>query len=1016
MTRSIATPMLLAVLGVSPALLAQDSPVLDEAAVGAFEWRCLGPANMSGRIVALAVNEQDPSTFWAATASGGLLKTTNNGITYEHQFDAEATVAIGDVCVAPSDPEIVWVGTGENNPRNSVSYGDGVYKSTDGGATWKNMGLRESFQIGRIAIHPTDPDVVYVGALGRLYGPNEERGLFKTTDGGESWEKVLYVDENTGVIDIAMHPSDPQTLLVATYERRRDGYDTNDPAVKIAPGSGLYLTTDGGATFERITEGLPTCNLGRIGLDWYRKDPNIVYAIVESEKIGQARDNVGWTGIEASNAETGARVVRIPESSPAAEAGLQKDDIVLSVNGTTVLSGGALRDQLLQHVVGADVKLEVAREGESHTIEFAMIAEPEEEEDQDEAPRRRRGGGPPYGASLGGQRHNVQDLQGPDGFERGGVYRSDDGGRSWQRINSVNPRPMYFSQIRVDPSDNNHLYVLGISAFRSVDGGETFTADASRGVHSDQHALWIDPEDGRHMILGTDGGLYVSYDRTANWDHHNHVALGQFYHVAVGPRRDYWIYGGLQDNGTWGAPHRAARGGGTRNEDWIRIGGGDGFLVAIDPEDPDQVYYESQNGGTARTHLRTMESGRIRPQAPRGTRYRFNWRTPFLLSHHNSRIYYNAGNHVFRSLNRGDDLVAISPEITRGDRGSATALAESSRDAGVLYVGTDDGALFGTRNGGADWTDLWVLAGDLTEDEEEAPEVAVGGPREVTATDGDEDGEPLGALVPAPRWVSSVEASRAVDGRVYLTLDAHRSDDDDPYVFVSENYGETWRSLRANLPRGSTRVVREDLENPDVLYLGTEFGLWVSLDRGGHWTQFHNNLPTVAVHEVAQHATSGEIVLGTHGRSLWAVDVTPLRQMSGKAMAADAHLFAPNDVVLWQRQHSRGTTGGARAYRADSADGGAAVYYRLAERARSVRLEVRDAMGKTVATLEAPRDAGLHRVGWNLRIAGSEPSGGGGRFRFSRGRRAEPGTYVVELEVDGETFSRPLQVVPHPDE
>ncbi len=622
--------------------------------VKTLHWRCIGPASMSGRITALSVYEADPSTYWVATASGGLLKTVNNGITFEHQFDRESTVSIGDVCVAPSDRNIVWVGTGENNPRNSVSWGDGVYKSTDGGKSWKNMGLKKSFQIGKLLIHPRNPDIVYVGALGRLYGPSEERGLFKTTDGGKTWEKILYVDDRTGIIDMRMHPSDPETLLVAAWERQRDGFDgffgdfegdQYGPIKTHAAGSALYRTSDGGKTFQKVTRGLPTAKLGRIGLDWYRKDPNIVFALIDTDRVGTG--SLAYLGVqtETTRAE-GPRIMQVADNGPAAKAGLKVGDrvtaldrkevksndefqsrlrgkkpgdkVVFSVRrgtetkeievtlGTRPASGGGVGPRLLagfmgedvedgirvsrlvgedsakaglkegdlvtaiagkpagafreamadlsaKHKAGDKIKVTVDRAGEKKTLELVLAPAPfggRPGGTRGQASRR------PFASGLGGQRENVQDQQGPDGFQTGGLFKSTDGGESWTRINSINPRPMYFSQIRVDPSDDQLLYVLGVSIYRSSDGGKTFRSLPGRGVHADGHALWIDPRDGRHMLIGCDGGYYVTYDRMANWDHLNQAAIGQFYHAAVDPRPLYRVYGGLQDNGSWGGPSR----------------------------------------------------------------------------------------------------------------------------------------------------------------------------------------------------------------------------------------------------------------------------------------------------------------------------------------------------------------------------------------------------------------------------------------------------------------------------
>ena len=1299
---------------------AKVDPALPQSWIDAFEWRSIGPANMGGRVVDIEASHQDPNIWWAATASGGLVKTENNGTTFTHQFDRENTVSIGDLAVAPSNHDILWVGTGEANPRNSVSYGDGVYKSVDGGKTWKHMGLKRIFQTGRIRIHPENPDIVYVGALGRLYGPNEERGLFKTTDGGETWKKVLYVDDKTGVIDVHLKPDDPKVILAATYERERDGFDSNDPAKKWGPGAGIWRSEDGGETFERITEGLPTCQLGRIGLDWYVKDPNRVYAVVETEKIAQEPENAPYMALRGESADAGARITDVTEDGPAAEAGLKKGDIVLSVNDETVLSYEDFTRVVRKYVAGETVKFEIARDRKREEVDITFGTRPGAKEDDEKNPEesssRRRGSRAPFSSGLGGQRENVQDQQGKEGHEYGGIYRSDDAGRTWTRINSVNPRPMYYSQVRVDPSNNEHIYVLGTSLYRSKDGGVTFTGDGGRGVHVDHHGMWVDPRDGRHIILGCDGGIYVTYDRMEHWDHLNHVAIGQFYHVAVGPREDYRVYGGLQDNGSWGGPSRSGSGSGPLNEDWVSLGGGDGFVCRVDPEEPDLVYTESQGGSMSRYNQVTGERGYIRPRPPRGTRYRFNWKTPFILSHHNSKIFYAVGNYVFRSLNKGDKLKAISDEITRTDRGSGTAVGESHFDPDVLYAGTDDGALWRTKDGGRTWTDLFPVGkeseaeageagkpappsrkpgarealkglgyvgggegrrgrrgesgggrmdrarmmgrmlegldqmdangdGKIQKSEASGPfgrlfdradvnddgvmdekeiadlkarfsgassektgagetgtmtgepvkttvvvqtsaglqevemttektiesdpetaesEVAVvekvefrpemtvktstgaqdveaitkktGPPSgdqpetpaakakdplsgvweiqptgemarmmpgessstmtlvlgekgevtgslttpfnegeiqegkfdakknrltfvfpseqmdaEVEATISGEvmtgsfdmgggvftmefeakrtkkgkpgesksagpvkaapkgDGKPLAELIPKPLWVSSIEPSRFKAGRVYVTFDGHRSDDDAPHVLVSEDHGDTWRSLNAGLPAGAgvSRVVREDLKNQDVLYLGTEFFAFVSIDRGVTWTKLNGNLPTVAVHDFAQHPTMGDMVAGTHGRSFWILDVTPIRQFTPERVASKMYLYAPNTVRIWNRVPRRGGTN--RRFEGENPPYGAQLFYSLAAKARRARISVLDAMGETIWSQDAALEPGLHRVEWNLTRATGEESSR--RRRYGRGRGVEPGKYVIKLDVDNLSMTQPLEIV-----
>lgn len=1033
MSRSLTA--LSAVLSVTFALSA-TAQQLPESWADKLDWRSIGPSTMGGRIIALAVYEAEPSTWWAATASGGLLKTTNNGTTFEHQFDREAVVSIGHVAVAQSDKNVVWVGTGEGNPRNSVSYGNGVYKSTDSGKTWSHMGLDESFQIGRIAIHPENPDVVYVGALGRLYGPNEQRGLYKTTDGGKSWTRMLYVDDKTGVIDIDMHPEDPDTLLVATYERERDGFDTNDPAKKYGPGSGMWKTTDGGATWKKLTEGLPTCDLGRVGIDYYRKDPNVVMAIVESEMIAKQPEDAPYHGAAVESADAGVRITRVepqrrrggnrggsggrgrggdgdeegseekkPEPTPAKKAGLKQGDIVLAIGGERVNTQSEFERECRQHKAGDSVKFTVVRDRKDHEIVVKFGKYPE-------------GTRSPFTGTLGGQAADMQDLQGKNGHEYGGIYKSTDGGETWKRINTLNPRPMYYSQIRIDPSNSDNVMVLGTSLYRSTDGGKSFDRGAGRGMHVDHHAEWIDPNNGDHIIHGCDGGVYVTYDAGQNWDHLNHVAIGQFYHVGVSSDRNYRVYGGLQDNGSWGGPSRTA-GTGARNHDWVRVGGGDGFRCLVDPDDKNVVYSQSQNGPPGWRNLETSARGSLRSRGRGGNRerIRFNWETPYILSDHNSKIVYTAGNKVMKSLNRGANMQVISPNITNTERGSATALAESPRDADIVYVGTDDGALWVTHDGGDEWIDCFATgAGDPTE-EAAAESSTEGGP--AAAEDTGFSAQPINELVPGPRWVSEIVASRFDSKRAYVTLDGHRSDDDAAYVFRTDDGGLNWESLTASLPEfaGSTRTICEDPVNEDVLYLGTEFSAFVSLDRGKNWTRMNGDLPTVSVHAFAVNVPSGEIVAGTHGRSLWITSVNEIRQMTKEVLEKDMHFYEPVSAIIWKSDLSTGGTN--RRFVGENPGSGARLVYHLKKKARSAKIEVLDSSGKAVRTMECPTDAGLHAVSWNLRGPAQIPDGASERARqwYMRrgGPRVGPGTYTLRLAVDGETMTRELEVEIDPD-
>jgi photosystem II stability/assembly factor-like uncharacterized protein len=1197
-----------------------------------MEWRSIGPANMSGRIPAMTVYAAEPTTWWAASASGGLLKTVNNGVSFENQFDFEDVISIGDVQVFQGDPNIVWVGTGEANPRNSASWGNGVYKSTDGGESWEHLGLDKTAHTGRIALHPANPDIAYVGALGRLWGHNEERGLYKTTDGGKTWKRVLFVDDKTGVIDVQINHENPDILFAATYERMRDAFDGNDPAVKFGVGAGIYRSIDAGETWERLSEGLPSCKMGRIGLNIYQKDPSQIFAVVETEKIGQWPENSSYAGFSGNNADVGARLTEITEDGPSAKAGLESGDIVVKADGQAILSYDALIEMLRAKPAGETIPVTVVRNGELKDFEIELVLRPELKELAEKEKKLTEGEtlsaddyrrGSPFAQSLGGQNANMQDQQGEDGKEHGGIYVSRDGGDSWERINSLNPRPMYYSQIRVDPSDNQNIWVLGTSLYKSTDGGKTFSGDGAGGdVHVDHHSMWIDPSNGKHVILGNDGGIYVTYDGGKTWDHHNHVAIGQFYHVGVSHDRDYSVYGGLQDNGSWGGPNRVGNNPGPVNGDWMSIGGGDGFVCLVDPDDPNQLYFESQNGGIGRRNLATGERGFMRPRAPKGTTYRFNWKTPFALSEHNTEIYYTVGNYVFRSLRKGDRLRSISPEITRTDEGAGSAFSESPLDERVLMAGTTDGNLWVTRDMGASWIDLWNSPEDLaekkvdkkdskadendqgtedkkvegirpaeTDDEKMATEkdptttsddptspVSEAGEIEadvaseeseavaeesaddaaapavtLDATDGEKDseskpdsemvateedasdlvkndldfadsligfwdgkfdsgnmpadrsqfniilklndeqrlvgtyrseqsdgqilrvtldketgdfvadaetsgsnlqfraklsgqqltgevdinagsfivsftasrtskkpeepvaeekleGQKLADILPKQMWVSSITASKYVISRFYVTLDGHRSDVYEPYVLVTENYGRTWKRLDAALPKnaGSARVIREDISNPEILYLGVEMGLWTTIDRGNSWTRMNSNLPRVAVHEIAQHPTTGEIIAGTHGRSIWILDVTALRQFSSARMSEAAYLYQPNNVVRWQSEPAAGESG-TRRFVGKNPTSSAEIYYSLGSDAAEAKLVITDVAGKQIVELDAEDSAGLHKVRWNLRRESLR-----GSRRFSP--QVPNGTYRIALMIDrSEADSTTVEIESDPD-
>jgi photosystem II stability/assembly factor-like uncharacterized protein len=844
-------------------------PAAAPAADAAPPWssltaRPIGPANMGGRVCAVASPPGKPATLYVATASGGLWKTTDGGASWEAQFEHEATVSLGDVCVAPSNPDVVWVGTGEANARNSVSWGDGVYKSADGGKTWKNMGLRDTQHIGKVLIHPKDPDTVYVAALGHVWGPNKERGLFKTTDGGKTWACVNFIDEETGFIDLAMDPSDPDTLYAAAYRVRRDGFSGGNPEVMYGPKAGLYKTTDGGKTWTKLTKGLPDRLYGRCGLDVYRKDPRVLYAVVQTDRTD---------------------VHDVPGQAPTKEG----------------LAVGAI--------------------------------------------------------------------------DTGGVFKSTDKGETWTKVNDVCPRPFYFGQVRVDPNDANRVWVFGVSMFGSTDGGKTFKSGAAPGTHADHHALWIDPADSNRMVIGCDGGVYLSNDKGAKWEHVRNLPIGQFYGVTADMRKPYKVYGGLQDNGSWGGPSRTRTTAGIGVADWTRILGSDGFQCAADPNDNDTVYAETQYARELRRiNVRTGQRSNNLVTAPaKGEpEYRFNWNAPMLLSPHDSNTIYFGGNHLFRSVNRGDRWERLGPDLTRGKPGDGprwahtlTTIAESPLKKGLLYVGSDDGKVQVSRDGGQEWKDV----------SDNVPSVA------------------------PDRHITRVECSPFAEGTAYLALSRHRNDDRRPYLFKTTDHGETWQSIAGNLPAGGpVNVIRCDPRNQELLYAGTEFGLFASLDGGTSWQPL-GQLPTVSVHDVVVHPRDRELVIGTHGRSVYVLDVVPLQEMNAKMLAAPAYLCDVVPATAFKVREPAAAPA-AKTYVAPNPEYGAVIWYHLKDKADTpVRLRIRDGKGEVVADLIGEGTAGLHKVRWDLR------RGGDGEKPL-----VAAGEYEVTLEAGAARVTKKLKV------
>ena len=873
--------------------LPAQSPPDYAAALANLSWRSIGPATMGGRIDDFAVVESDPSTVYVGTASGGILKTTNAGTTWTPIFDNEAVATIGDLALAPSDPSILWVGTGESNNRQSSSWGNGVYRSRDAGKTWSHMGLSDTHHIGRIVIHPRNPDIVYVAAAGHLWGPNKERGVYKTADGGKTWSQVLFINEDTGVNDIAIDPESPDTLYAAAYERRRTVFGYNGGG----PYGGIYKTIDGGASWKKLNKGLPYeqgGDVGRIGLAVYRRNPSIVYALVEHAKSG--------------------------------------------------------------------------------------------------------------------------------------IFRSEDKGETWTRMSDTNPRPSYYSQVVIDPNNDLRIWVLGAPLYFSEDGGKTFVQTRGQRIHSDFHAMWINPGNSEHMIVGTDGGIHWTYDAGRSWDFVNTFPLGQFYELGVDMQKPYRICGGLQDNNTWCGPSATTSARGIANDDWVTVGGGDGFYAQVDPSDPETVYAESQDGNLLRRNVKTGESRSIRPLEREGeARFRFQWDSPVLISSFDHRTIYYGGNFLFKSTNRGDDWAKASPDLTTGaNRGTMpilgkvadkdtlsrndgvqqwpciTTIAESALKPGILWAGTDDGNLQVTRDGGATWKNVADRVPGL----------------------------------PKGTYVSRVIASRHAEGTAYAAFDGHRNNDFNVYLYATSDFGETWKDIGGGLPHsnGVVRVVREHMRNPDLLFAGTEYGVYASWNRGAAWTRLKLNLPTVRVDDIQIHPRENDLILGTHGRSIWVMDdITPLEQLSPKVIESDLHLFDIRPAIEWRRWNDKGDEG-HKTFIAQNPPLGAMIDFylksKLDEKQR-VRINVLDKAGKPVREITcggpppaepaaggfgggagrfgagAPRcDAkpGINRAVWDLRRGIEAPPPGeqrqgGGFFGTPRGPLVDPGEYTVKIAV-----------------
>jgi hypothetical protein len=874
--QALATSALLAV-----SAGAATAQILDSASVAGLKWRNVGPANFMGRVSDVQGIPGPSKTLFVAAAAGGVWKTMNNGITWRPVFDDKRVASLGMLAIAPSDTQQVWLGTGEPNSRNSIEPGAGIYKSNDGGMTWTFKGLEKTQHIGRVIVHPTNPNIVYVAALGAAWKANPERGIYKTTDGGTNWQLIKFINDKTGFVDIAMDPRNPNTLFASAWQRVRTPYSLTSGG----PGSGLFKTTDGGTTWTEVKGGgFPDGNKGRIGLAIAPSNPNVVYALTEA-------------------------------AAPQADGGF--------------------------------------------------------------TPSRN-----------------------PPGT---GLYRSADGGATWTKMNSIDTRPFYYSQVRVDPKNPDRVYFSSTQLQVSDDGGRT-SRNAAQDVHVDSHAIWIDPNDPERWVLGNDGGVAFTFDKGGNFIQMQNLPIPQFYEVSYDFAVPYNICGGAQDNGAWCGPSKR-RSGTTSLAYWFTISGGDGFYTAQDPKDPNIVYGESQGGNASRINLKTGERQNferpswqaqyriwedsiavlrgdpLRPATPAvnaaiaalrtmqkkdslDLQLRFNWNTPYFLSPHNPAVIYYAGNHVLKSLKRGESFYSISPDLSKQmtaridtsenltggitidatgaeTYGTVVTLAESPIKPGLLLAGTDDGNLWITRNDGANWTEL---SGKLP------------------------------GLPAKDIYVSRVEASHFDPQTFYVALENHRWNDFTPYVFVTTDGGNTFRSIANDLPKDGPgdflHVIREDPRNRDVLFVGSSVAVYASIDRGAHWTRFMTGAPTVPFYDLQIHPRDRDLIAATHGRGFWIVDIAPIEQLSTKTMAAGAYLFEPKTAFQWGEAPSLLASGNGNAqgfFATQNPPYGATISYRIqGPGAANASIRVVDAVGDTIYSTTGPGAAGLHTVNWNF--------------------------------------------------
>ncbi len=885
-----------------------------------YPVRNIGPTVQGGRVTDIAVPAGQTTTYYVAFASGGIFKTTDNGITFKPIFDDVDALGIGDIALAPSNQEIIYAGTGEKNSSRSSYAGTGIYKSADGGETWKHLGLEQTHHIGRVIVHPTNPDIVWVAALGALYSNNPDRGVYYTEDGGNTWQKTLFVNDSTGIVDLVINPSNPNELIAAAWERTRKASNFKGDG----PGSGIYRSTDGGKTWALTTKGFPAGDgIGRIGLAVSQSNPSRYYALLDNQntKSGDSEDE-GDEGLTFSDF-----------------AGMTVEDVSKIENKE--LDKFLKDNNFPQKYTAASVKKDL-REGKYTPADIGN-----------------------YYGDANNALFNT-DVIGAE------IYRSDDHGVSWEKVNSYELDGVYFTygyyfgEIRVAPDNPDLVYVFGVPLLKSTDGGVKYNRiDTVGDVHVDHQTLWINPENSRHLRLGNDGGLYESFDEGANWRHINNMSVGQFYTVNIDYEKPYNVYGGLQDNGTLMGPSTSVP---NRSPFWTDIYGGDGMYVAPDPRNSSIVYVGFQFGNYARINRETRESVRLRPRHDIGEDVpRFNWRTPVKLSDHNADVVYMASQRLYRSMNQGETWSPISPDLTNNlPQGNVpfstiTTFSESPMQFGYIYAGTDDGNVWVTKSSGGDWSNI-------------------------------------SAGLPKDKWVASVVASPHDLNTVYVTLNGYREDDFATFVYMSSNAGKTWKSIKGNLPEMVVNDLIQDPVKPEILYLGGDLGLFISMNSGESW-EYVSRVPNVAVYDLIVHPRDLELVVATHGRSMYVMDVKMLHQIAGNA---DKLHISGTDQIRYSSRWGERRFEYVEPYEPE-------VKWRIyAAQSGPATATISDEDGNVLRSMDMNLERGFNQLTWNLKVSVS--NGKKGKKEEIATKYAGKGTYKISVSQGSGSVETTLEV------